>query len=106
MVKITSVNIAIKIITKVQVLLSKLWYYILLWVQHYAELITHSASPHISFKLCGGVILIKKYNTRISVVIPKEIHKKLLEEAAYEDRSISNLVLKIIKEHYRIRTDD
>ena len=50
--------------------------------------------------------LIKKENTRINVVIPKKIHKMLLEESEYEDRSVSNLVLKIIKEHYKIKEED
>ncbi|KYH35813.1 hypothetical protein CLTEP_02060 [Clostridium tepidiprofundi DSM 19306] len=50
--------------------------------------------------------MIKEENTRITVTITKEIHKRLIEEAEYEDRSVSNLVLKIIKEHYKIREEE
>lgn len=50
--------------------------------------------------------MIKEENTRISVTVPKELHEKLLEEAEYEDRSVSNLVLKIIKDYYKIKTED
>lgn len=53
-----------------------------------------------------GWTVIKKENTRINVVIPKKIHKMLMKEADYEDRSVSNLVLKIIKEHYKIKEDE
>lgn len=45
-------------------------------------------------------------NTRISVTTPKAIYKLLQKEADYDDRSISNLVLKIIKEHYGIKNED
>lgn len=50
--------------------------------------------------------MIKKENTRITVTVPKNIHKMLIEESEYECRSVSNLVLKIIKEHYNIKNDD
>jgi hypothetical protein len=50
--------------------------------------------------------MIKDENTRITITLPKKIHKKLQKEADYEDRSVSNLVLKIIKEHYKIKDDD
>lgn len=50
--------------------------------------------------------MIKDENTRITAVIPKTLHKKLLDEAGYEDRSVSNLVCKILKEHYKMKTDD
>lgn len=50
--------------------------------------------------------MIKQENTRITITIPKKIHKRLLKEAEYEDRSISNLVLQIIKKHYKIKDDE
>jgi len=50
--------------------------------------------------------MIKDENTRITVTIPKKIHEKLEREADYEDRSVSNLVLKIIKEYYKIKDED
>lgn len=50
--------------------------------------------------------LVSEDNVRISVTVPKELHNLLLKDADYEDRSVSNLVLKIIKEHYRLKTDE
>ncbi|WP_373899254.1 ribbon-helix-helix domain-containing protein [Haloimpatiens sp. FM7315] len=50
--------------------------------------------------------MIKKENTRINVTISKKIHEMLVKEAEYEDRSVSNLVLQIIKKHYNIKNDD
>lgn len=49
--------------------------------------------------------MIKNDNTRISVTVSKKLYEKLLKEAEYEDRSVSNLVLKIIKEHYKIKDE-
>lgn len=42
-------------------------------------------------------------NIRITVTIPKEIHEKMLKQAGYEDRSISNLACTIIKLYYSKR---
>ncbi|MGL5149084.1 MAG: ribbon-helix-helix domain-containing protein [Clostridium sp.] len=42
---------------------------------------------------------IKDDNTRISVTIPKELYKDLLELAEYEDRSVSNLIFTIVKDY-------
>ena len=50
--------------------------------------------------------MIKKENIKISSIIPRKVYKKLIEEAAYEDRSISNMVCKILKERYKIRDSD
>lgn len=50
--------------------------------------------------------MIKNENTRISVTLPRELHEKLLNEAEYEGRSVSNLVLKIIKSYYKFNSDD
>lgn len=50
--------------------------------------------------------MIKKENTRVQITIPKKVHKMLQDEAEYEDRSVSNLVLKIIKKHYKIKDKD
>lgn len=50
--------------------------------------------------------MIKKENTRITSVIPKEVYKELVAEAEYEDRSISNMVAKILKERYNIKTEE
>lgn len=73
-------------------------------VHHSDALLTHSGAPLIYF-IWGCFAMIKKENTRITVTVPKEIHARLIEEAEYEDRSVSNLVLQIIKEHYNIKND-
>lgn len=44
--------------------------------------------------------MIKKDNIRITVVLPKTIHEKLVKLAEYEDRSISNMAAKIIKQYF------
>lgn len=54
----------------------------------------------------GGGILIKDENIRITITIPKKLHKKLLKESEYEDRSISNLVCRILKKYYKFKIDD
>lgn len=50
--------------------------------------------------------MIKDDNTRITAVISKEVYKKLVKEAKYEDRSISNMVAKILRERYNIKVDE
>ncbi|MBN1042346.1 UNVERIFIED_ORG: hypothetical protein B2H98_05130 [Clostridium botulinum] len=50
--------------------------------------------------------MIKNENTRITSVIPKKVYEKLAKEAEYEDRSISKMVAKILKDHYKIKSDD
>lgn len=47
--------------------------------------------------------MIKKENTMVTSVIPKKIYEMLAKEAEYEDRSISNMICKIIKDHYKIK---
>ena len=47
------------------------------------------------------IILIKKENTRIPVTMPKSIYNELLEIAEFEDRSLSNLILCIIKDYLK-----
>ena len=49
--------------------------------------------------------MIKNENTRITITLPKKTLKKLKNEAEYDGRSVSNLVLKIINEHYKIKND-
>ncbi|RXI70528.1 ribbon-helix-helix domain-containing protein [Clostridium tetani] len=43
--------------------------------------------------------MISKKNTRIKVTVSKKLNAKLKEIAEYEGRSVSNLVLHIIKEY-------
>lgn len=40
---------------------------------------------------------VKETNTRISVTVPKDMYNELLELAEYEDRSLSNFILMILK---------
>ncbi|WP_461206945.1 ribbon-helix-helix domain-containing protein [Clostridium sp. DL1XJH146] len=50
--------------------------------------------------------MIKDENTRITITIPKKLHRKLKKDAAYEDRSVSNMVSKILKEYYKMNKED
>jgi hypothetical protein len=50
--------------------------------------------------------MIRKENTTVTSVIPKKVYELLAKEAEYEDRSISNMVCKIIKDHYRIKDNE
>lgn len=50
--------------------------------------------------------MIKDENTRITVIISKEVREKLIYEAECEDRTVSNLVFKILKEHYKMKVDE
>ncbi|WP_198039473.1 hypothetical protein [Clostridium kluyveri] len=49
--------------------------------------------------------MIKKENIRIAAIIPRKVYKKLIKEAEYEDRSLSNMVCKILKERYNYKDD-
>ena len=52
-----------------------------------------------------GCILIKKDNTRITVTIPKTLHKLLKKDASYEDRSVGNFAARILKQHYDFKEE-
>ena len=46
--------------------------------------------------------MINDDNIRITITIPKAIHKLLKSDASYEDRSVSNLVARILKVYYNL----
>mgnify|MGYP000936399200 CR=1 FL=1 len=50
--------------------------------------------------------MIKNDNIKISTIIPKKVYDMLLDEAEYEDRSVSGMVRKIIKDHYNIKDEE
>lgn len=50
--------------------------------------------------------MISNKNTKVTTIIPKEVYKKLAEEAAYEDRSVSNMIAKILKDHYNMKDEE
>ncbi|AND83526.1 hypothetical protein CTDIVETGP_1410 [Clostridium tyrobutyricum DIVETGP] len=50
--------------------------------------------------------MIKKENIMIASIIPKKVYAMLVKEAEYEDRSVSGMIRKIIKDHYNIRDDE
>lgn len=50
--------------------------------------------------------MISEDNRRICSIVSKEVFKKLEKQADFEDRSISNLVFKILKEYYGIKTEE
>lgn len=47
------------------------------------------------------MMAISNNNTRSNVTMPKEIYNKLAKIAKYEGRSVSNLILMIIKKYLR-----
>jgi len=51
-------------------------------------------------------LLVKDDNTRITITIPKTLHKILKKEAGYEDRSVGNIVARILKHHYNIKSEE
>lgn len=48
---------------------------------------------------------VKKDNTRVSVTMPKDLYNELLKLSEIEDRSVSNMILTIIKEHLNCNTN-
>jgi hypothetical protein len=50
--------------------------------------------------------MISKKNTKVTTIIPKKVYAKLVEEAEFEDRSVSSMIAKILKEHYKIKDED
>lgn len=50
--------------------------------------------------------MISDDKVRISVVVSKVIMRKLKKQANYEDRSVSNMVNKIIREYYGIKNEE
>lgn len=68
--------------------------------------ITFALHYSTSVNICMGgdnTLPVKETNTRISVTIPKDIYNELLELAEYEDRSLSNLILMILKLYLKSR---
>jgi hypothetical protein len=58
------------------------------------------------FLFTGDAEMISNKNTKVTTVIPKEVYKKLIEEASYEDRSVSNMIAKILKDRYNVKDDE
>jgi uncharacterized protein (DUF1778 family) len=54
----------------------------------------------------GVFALIKKENIRVTITIPRELHKLIKDDAEYEDRSVSNYILRILKDRYKIKNED
>lgn len=50
--------------------------------------------------------MIKKENIRINVTLPRELYKKLKEDAEYEARSVGNMAAVIIKNYYEKKSSD
>jgi hypothetical protein len=49
--------------------------------------------------------MIKKENTTATFVLPKTVQQELTEIAEYEGRTLSNLVLFIVKEYLKNRSN-
>jgi len=50
--------------------------------------------------------MIKKENKRIVSYVSENIYDNLAKEAKHEDRTISSMIVKILKDHYKIKDDD
>jgi hypothetical protein len=50
--------------------------------------------------------MIKKDNKRVTSVIPKPLYYKLLKQANYEERTVINMIAKIIKDYYGVKEDE
>lgn len=46
-------------------------------------------------------LVIKRSNTRVTFVLPKETHEALKEIATYEGRTVSNLLQVIVKDYIK-----
>jgi len=46
--------------------------------------------------------LVKEDNTRITITIPKTLHRLLKKDANFEDRSVGNLAARILKQYYNL----
>jgi hypothetical protein len=66
--------------------------------------VTYFLTPYIL--TLGDVSMIKEDTKRVVSYVSKDIYKELLKEAKYEDRTISKMVEKILKDHYKIKDDD
>jgi len=51
-------------------------------------------------------LLVKDDNTRITITIPKELHRLLKKDASYEDRSVGNLAARILKQYYNLENNE
>jgi len=47
-------------------------------------------------------LLVKEDNTRITITIPKTLHRLLKKDANFEDRSVGNLAARILKQYYNL----
>lgn len=50
--------------------------------------------------------MIRDENIKITITIPKKLHNEILQEASYYNRSVSNLVCRILKKHYDFEIND
>lgn len=50
--------------------------------------------------------MIKDDTKRIVSYVSKTVYDKLIKESKYEDRTISKMVEKILKDHYNIRDEE
>lgn len=61
--------------------------------------------PFIIF-IRGCFVLIKEDNVRIPVTMPRKLYDTIKADSEYEDRSMSNIILRILKKHYKFKMDD
>lgn len=47
--------------------------------------------------------MIKKENVRVIITMPKELQELLKEQAEYQNRSVSNLVVTILKRYIKTK---
>jgi heat shock protein HspQ len=50
--------------------------------------------------------MIKDDTKRVVSYVSKDIYNKLKKESKYEDRTISKMIEKILKDHYKIKDEE
>lgn len=72
---------------------------------HYSPLFTKLTSTPV-YLISGVFVLIREDNIRITITMPKKLYKLIQDEAGYEDRSMSNVIVRILKKYYKFKVED
>jgi hypothetical protein len=62
--------------------------------------------PLYNLSIGGVSFLIKDDNVRITITIPKTLHRLLKKDANFEDRTVSNLSARILKKYYNLDNEE
>lgn len=50
--------------------------------------------------------LIKDDKIRLTISLPEPVYKAVQQDAEYEDRSMSNVIVRILKKYYKIKIEE